>query len=68
MEIFKKGREVVVVTKGGVVTGTVHYYEEARKIYIVSTYFGMLHNIEPSHVYPKNDYRRASNFFKSRYL
>lgn len=68
MERLKKGKKVVIVSKGGVITGTVHYYEESRNSYIISTYYGILHNVKPSHVYPKDDYGRASQFFESRYL
>lgn len=67
MRTFRKGEKVIVVSKGGVITGTIHYYEEARNIYIISTYYGMLHNIKPSRVYPRSDFGRATKFFKSRY-
>jgi len=68
MEIFEDGIGVVVVTENGVLRGKIEHYNKARKSYTIISYFGILYNVKASHVYPKNDYGKASNFFESRYL
>ncbi len=73
MEIFKKNRDVVAVTPGGVLKGKVKLYAGGK--YFIHTaiidadgYAVKLNRVEKSHVYPIEDYGKASNFFESRYL
>jgi hypothetical protein len=73
MEIFEKNKKIVVVTPGGVLKGKVIFYNDGK--YFLHTtivdadgYLVKLNRVKKSHVYPIEDYGRASKFFESRYL
>jgi hypothetical protein len=75
MEIHKDGSKVLVVTPNGVIRGRVYEYNEKKDRYTISTLitesydsYLTLYNVKPSLVYSIEDFGRAGNFFKKRYL
>jgi hypothetical protein len=75
MEIHKEGSKVLVVTPNGVIRGRVYQYDKKKKRYTISTLitssydsYLTLYNVKPSLIYSVEDFGRASDFFKSRYL
>jgi hypothetical protein len=68
MKTFEKGRKVVIVTQDGVICGSIKQHNKFRESYTVVSHLGIFYDVKKSHVYPKSDYGKASNFFESRYL
>ena len=71
MRRFTKGEKVIAVTSDGIIKGIVYSYHRESQLYVIDTKIieknGEEHCLLSSHVYPRSDLGRATNFFRSRY-